>query len=261
MTRTFTPSLVVLTALAGSLLDTHDASARADRGRRQTEWVYASAVQAPCRPCIIRATGDACGLRSTAMSDNLTSVSLLERLRDRSDEDAWHRFHDLYGPLIRGWLIRRGVRQQDADDVGQDVMSLAVTELPGFQHNGRVGALRAWLRQVVANRLKSFWRQQNRQATPGGSDYGDLAEQLADPQSQLSRVWNEEYHRVLCERLLELAASEFQEQTMEAFRRVALDGQKASEAAEALGMSANAVRIAQSRVLRRLRELGEGLLD
>lgn len=156
MTRTFTPSLVVLTVVAGSLLDPHDTSAGAVRGRRRPEWVYASGVQAPYRPCIIRATGDACGLRSTAMSDNLTSVSLLERLRDRSDEDAWHRFHDLYGPLIRGWLMRRGVRQQDADDVGQDVMSLAVTELPGFQHNGRVGALRAWLRQVVA--CLSSWR-------------------------------------------------------------------------------------------------------
>ena len=64
------------------------------------------------------------------MTDNLTSVSLLERLRDRSDEDAWHRFHDLYGPLIRSWLIRRGVNQQDADDVGQEVMQLAFLPAP-----------------------------------------------------------------------------------------------------------------------------------
>ena len=77
----------------------------------------------------------------------------------------------------------------------------------------------------------------------------------------MSRVWNDEYHRALCERLLELASNEFQQQTMEAFRRVALDGEKAAEAAEAMGISTNAVRIAQSRVMRRLRELGEGLLE
>lgn len=195
------------------------------------------------------------------VSDNVTSLSLLERLQDRADEAAWHRFHDLYGPLIRQWLLRRGVTHQDADDVSQEVMQLAVAQLPDFRHNGRVGALRAWLRQVVANRLKTFWRQQNRRAAAGGSDYGDLADQLADPKSQMSRVWNEEYHRALCERLLDLAANEFQQQTMEAFRRVALDGQNATEAAEALGISANAVRIAQSRVMHRLRELGEGLLD
>jgi RNA polymerase sigma-70 factor (ECF subfamily) len=188
-------------------------------------------------------------------------MSLLERLRDGSDEAAWRRFHDLYSPLIQRWLMRRGVNPQDADDVGQEVMRLAFEQLPDFCHSGNVGALRAWLRQVVANRLKTFWRQKNRGAARGGDDCGDLAEQLADPNSQLSRVWDEEYHRELCERLLELAGNEFQQQTMEAFRRVALDGQKAAEAGEAMGISANAVRIAQSRVMRRLRELGEGLLD
>lgn len=195
------------------------------------------------------------------MPDNVTSVSLLERLRDRSDNAAWQRFDALYGPLIRHWLIRRGVNQQDADDVAQEVMSLAITQLPNFQHNGNVGALRAWLRQVVANRLRTFWRQKNRGATAVGADGADLAEQLADPKSQLSRVWDEEYHRDLCERLLELASNEFQQQTMDAFRRVAIQGQNASEAANELGISANAVRIAQSRVMRRLRELGEGLLE
>jgi RNA polymerase sigma-70 factor (ECF subfamily) len=154
------------------------------------------------------------------------------------------------------------VRQQDADDVAQEVMQLALRQLPEFRHNGRVGALRAWLRQVVANRLKTFWRQQNRQATAQGeTDYDDMAAQLADDKSPLSQVWDEEYHRDLCERLLSLAESEFQPQSMEAFKRVALDGQKPAQAAEDLGITANAVRIANSRIMRRLRELGQGLLD
>jgi len=195
------------------------------------------------------------------VSEKATSVSLLERLRDRSDQAAWRRFHDVYDPLIRRWLMRRGVSQQDADDVTQEVMEVAFNQLPDFQHNGRVGALRAWLRRVVANRLKTFWRQQNRQAKAMGDDYGEMAEQLADEKSQLSRAWDEEYQRALCERLLELAESDFQQQTMEAFKRVALKGQKPAHVAQSLGITANAVRIAQSRVMRRLRELSEGLLD
>jgi len=187
---------------------------------------------------------------------------LLERLKDAADDAAWQSFYDLYDPLIRRWLVRRGVSPQDADDVAQEVMQLALKQLPEFQHNGRVGALRAWLRQVVANRLKTFWRQQNRQENArGGTDYGDLAEQLADGKSQLSQLWDDEYHHDLCERLLSLAGSEFEQRTMDAFRKVALDGQKPARVAESLGMTTNAVRIAQSRVMRRLRELGEGLLE
>lgn len=195
------------------------------------------------------------------MSHHVTSLSLLERLRNASDEDAWRRFHDLYGPLICQWLLRRGVTATDAEDVRQEVLQCALAELPNFEHNGRPGALRCWLRQVVANRLRTFWRRQNRQAAAGGDQYRVMAEQLADPQSALSRQWDADYYRSLCNRLLELARHEFQPATMEAFRRVAIEGGKPAEVAEALDMTPNAVRIAQSRVMRRLRELGQGLLD
>ncbi len=195
------------------------------------------------------------------MSNRATSLTLLERLRDPSDDEAWQRFHDLYRTLIRYWLMRRGLSQSDVDDVCQEVMQRALTELPGFRHNGRTGALRSWLRQVVANRLKTHWRQQNRHGATGGDEYSALAEQLADPQSQLSRQWDEEYQRTVCERLLELVQHDFQSQTMEAFRRVAIAGEKPLDVAATLGMTPNAVRIAQSRVMRRLRELSEGLLD
>ena len=195
------------------------------------------------------------------MSDRVTSLSLLDRLRDPRDDAAWQRFHDLYGPLVLQWLRRRGVVQADADDVMQEVMRQAVVELPKFQHNGRLGALRCWLRQVVSNRLRTFWRQRNRLGVTGGEPYGELADQLADPNSELSRQWDAEYHRDLCERLLEMAKAEFQPATMEAFRRVALEGRKAAEVADELGLTANAVRIAQSRVMRRLRELGADVLE
>lgn len=191
-----------------------------------------------------------------------TSLTLLERLRNRDDSDAWRRFHDFYAPLIRQYLLRRGLHPQDADDLQQDVMQVAWQELADFHHNGRVGSLRNWLRQVVANRLKTHWRRRNR---PDGSSTGDdaaaLAEQLADPSSPLSQLWDREYQQAVCQRLVALIRGEFQEQTVEAFRRVAVDGESAADVADELGITVNAVRIAQSRVLSRLRQLSDGMLD
>ena len=43
-----------------------------------------------------------------------TSASLLERLSDRADADAWRRLVDLYTPLIRDWLRCHGVPPSDA---------------------------------------------------------------------------------------------------------------------------------------------------
>jgi RNA polymerase sigma-70 factor, ECF subfamily len=192
-----------------------------------------------------------------------TSLSLLARLHDPADSVAWQSFCALYTPLLRRWLVHHGIQEQDADDIQQEVLRIAVVELARFQHSGRTGALRNWLRQTLSHQLTTYWRRKNRRGSGGvgGSEHMALAEQLEDPNSPLSRVWDAEYRRQVCEHLLTRITKEFQEKTMDAFRLVALDDKAADVVAMELGMSANAVRIAQSRVLRRLKEIGQELLD
>ncbi len=62
-------------------------------------------------------------------------------------------------------------------------------------------------------------------------------------------------------RLLDEVAVEFEPPTMQAFRRQALDGLAAEAVAGELNISVGAVYTAKSRVLQRLRQLSEGLLD
>jgi RNA polymerase sigma-70 factor (ECF subfamily) len=195
---------------------------------------------------------------------SLTSASLLERLQQGPDDDAWRRLVDLYTPLIHGWLRRHASLQAgDADDLTQEVLALLVRGLPSFQHNQRAGAFRAWLRTLTVNSLRDFWRR--RRARPwgaaGGGDPARLLEELADSDSGLSRRWDEEHDRHVAAALLERVRGEFTPSTWEAFRQVALEGRSAAEVAAALGLTANAVFIAKSRVLRRLREEGRGLID
>ena len=87
-----------------------------------------------------------------------TSASLLDRLGDHADGEAWRRLVDLYTPLIRGWLRRQGVPEAEVDDLAQEVLGIVVRELPGFHHNRRVGAFRAWLRVITTNCLRQAWR-------------------------------------------------------------------------------------------------------
>src|SRR5712671_6362451 len=87
-----------------------------------------------------------------------TSATLLQRLRDRGDSDAWDRLVRLYTPLIRGWLSRHLPQSADVDDLTQQVLTVVVEKLPTFEHNGRAGALRTWLRGICVNRLRMFWR-------------------------------------------------------------------------------------------------------
>src|SRR3954471_2796011 len=95
-----------------------------------------------------------------------TSRTLLDRLRDRGDAQAWHLWVSVYEPWLRGWLTRQRLQPADADDVLQDVLVAVRQGLPAFQHNGRAGAFRAWLRTILARQTRSFWRSRQRQAEP-----------------------------------------------------------------------------------------------
>jgi RNA polymerase sigma-70 factor (ECF subfamily) len=194
------------------------------------------------------------------MSD--TSASLLDRLRDRSDADAWQRLVDLYTPLIRGWLRRHAQLDHDADDLVQEVLTIVVRKVPEFRREPRTGAFRRWLRTITVNCLRDYWRARGRRpVATGDSDVGRMLDQLEDPDSDLSRLWDEEHDRHVTRRLLEQIRPNFEPKTWLAFQRVALEGVSPDDAAAELGVSVNAVFIAKSRVLSRLRQEGAGLLD
>jgi RNA polymerase sigma-70 factor (ECF subfamily) len=58
-----------------------------------------------------------------------------------------------------------------------------------------------------------------------------------------------------------LITPQFEATTLVAFHRVAFDGAAPAQVAEELGLSLNAVLLAKSRVLSRLRQEAAGLID
>jgi RNA polymerase sigma-70 factor (ECF subfamily) len=86
-------------------------------------------------------------------------------------------------------------------------------------------------------------------------------EQLDDPASELSQIWNRQHDQHVLRQLLALAEPHFAPNTWKAFCRVALDGAQADVVAKELDISLNAVFIAKSRVLNRLRQEAEGLVE
>jgi RNA polymerase sigma-70 factor, ECF subfamily len=196
------------------------------------------------------------------MADTPTSKSLLAKARDCSDQDAWRRLTDLYAPLVEKWVRPHVAQRADAEDLVQEVMTTLVRELSRFDHNQRAGAFRAWLRTITVHRLRTYWERRDGRPTVGaGADIYEALKQLADPNSSLYRSWNEEHDRHVTKTLLASIRLEFQPATWRAFERQVQDGAPALDVAAELGLSVNAVLIAKSRVLKRLREKAAGLVD
>jgi RNA polymerase sigma-70 factor (ECF subfamily) len=192
---------------------------------------------------------------------NETRQSLLLRAQ-RGEENAWKDLTGLYRPLILGWLNRQGVPARDLEDLSQDILLSVVKHLPSFEHSGHRGAFRSWLRTIVCSRTTDYWRAIDAGTRPsGGSGAAAALQQIADPDSDLNRQWDEEHDRYVLDCLLDLVEEEFEPATRQAFRRLALEGAAGAEVARELGMSVAAVYGAKSRVLQRIRQEAEGLID
>src|SRR6516165_10136469 len=117
-----------------------------------------------------------------------TSVSLLGRLGGTPTEDDWRRLDELYRPLLRAWVARAGAPASDVDDLVQEVLSVVVRRIAGFEWRGQ-GAFRAWLRTILAIEVRDHFRDQKyRPIATGDSGFQEWLDELESPDSALSRL-------------------------------------------------------------------------
>ncbi len=186
-----------------------------------------------------------------------TSVSLLERLRRQPDAQSWQQLVAIYQPWLRGWLQAHFLQSADAEDVVQEVLAVLVREIGHFEHNGRRGAFRTWLRGIVVNRLREF----RRKSAAVSAEMASQLDQLADEDSRFSQMWDREHDQYVVNQLLAKIAGDFQPITWRAFQAFVLEEKSATQVAAELGISEGAVWTAKSHVLKRLRQEAGQWLD
>ena len=183
-----------------------------------------------------------------------TSASLLERLGQPDPEPAWARFVELYMPLLLYWARQAGLQPQDAADLVQEVFVVLVQKLPAFSYDQRRN-FRGWLRTIALNKWRDF-RRRGRVRAASGHGLPEVADEHA-----LEAFWEAEHRQRLVARALEVMQAEFEPTTWKACWEFAVESRPAAAVAGELGISENAVYIAKCRVLRRLRQELDGLLE
>jgi RNA polymerase sigma-70 factor (ECF subfamily) len=184
-----------------------------------------------------------------------TRPSLLVRIRDARDGQAWSQFVDLYAPLIYGFLRKHGLQDADAADLTQEVLRAVAGSARRLEYDPTRGPFRGWLFTVVRNKLRNFLTARNRHEQPSGGSaaLAWLEDQPGSDESQGAQ-WDQEYEQRLFHWAADQVRGDFQDTTWQAFWQTAVQGRGPQEVGEQLGMSVGAVYIAKSRVLARLRE-------
>ncbi len=178
-----------------------------------------------------------------------TSATLLERVRQRTDRAAWNQFAELYTPFLYHCARTLGLADSDAADAVQDVFVLLLEKLPDFQY-AKDGSFRAWLRTVTVNKCRERFRKRQEVAI-GGSDLPGMDQIQAN---NTDALWDTEYRQYLVARALAFMQSEFETTTWKACWETTVKDRRTKDVAADLGITINAVFVARSRVLRRLRK-------
>jgi RNA polymerase sigma-70 factor, ECF subfamily len=194
-------------------------------------------------------------VRAASGPTRSTSLTLLQRLR-ADEPDAWRAMVRLYSPLVFHWCARFGVRGADADDVAQEVFQAAAASLATFRREGPGDTFRGWLRGITRNQVLMHVRRQGRQPrADGGTTVLDRLREVADPEPAPDAPDDDGRELdALHRRALELVRGEFEERTWQAFWQTVAEGRSPVDVAAEFGISPAAVRMAKSRVLRRLKE-------
>ena len=184
----------------------------------------------------------------------LTRFSLIVRLRDGSDGQAWSEFVDIYTPVVYGFARRFGLQDADAADVTQDVFRTVAGSIGRFECDRRKGSFRAWLIAVTRSRLSDHFKA-NRGEVPGSGDTAVLRQIEEQPcQDEDAEAWEREYCRSVFQWAARQIRGDFRENTWKAFWLTSVEGKAVRQVAESLGMTEGAVYIAKCRVVARLKE-------
>lgn len=149
-----------------------------------------------------------------------TRPSLLLRIRDRGDAEAWETFDRIYRPMLGRFARGRGLSEADADDVVQHCMSAIAEHIGSFAYDPSRGRFKAWLRTLVNNRIRSLHRAR-RPAQAGTDELARRPDREGSPDAEFDRIWAEE-HLWHCMRELEETVDRT---TFLAFRLYAIEGQ------------------------------------
>jgi RNA polymerase sigma-70 factor (ECF subfamily) len=181
-------------------------------------------------------------------SSTQTRPSLLVRIRDAQDAEAWQTFVTIYAPLVYHYAIRHGSQDADAADLTQDVMVDVARAIRSFEYRPERGRFRHWLLTVTRHLLVRYNERIARR--PDRACEIELLESLKDNRADVD--WDDAFNARVLRVAMQRIQPSFEPGTWRAFECVWVEHRSAAEAAEELSLRIEQIYIAKSRVLKRL---------
>lgn len=204
---------------------------------------------------IRRGGGRAAGGRGDGLlgweSMETTHPTLLERIRDAGDQEAWRQFDRRYRDLILRYCSGRGLQLADAEDVRQVVMVNLSRSLRRFEYRRELGRFRDYLGRTVRNAIHRYRRRPRREVD---LQYVEDLSALPPPATEAADdAWEEEWTLHHFRHAMQALRKSFEPRSLQVFQDL-VDGDAVAEIAARHGLSADAIYKIKHRVRSRLQD-------
>ena len=186
------------------------------------------------------------------MEDNIykTRVTLLGKLRDKHDNEAWTDFVYYYRQYIYNIARRMKLDHDASEEVVQIVLIQSWKKLPEFNYDPSKGRFRGWLCRVTGNAVKNYYRDNLNRFVELDPEAAFSEELVTQP--EIEKIAEEEWKEYLPKLAWKNVQQHFDDNVKKVFEML-LKGKKVSEIATTLGIAESSVYVYRKRVQDRLR--------
>jgi RNA polymerase sigma-70 factor (ECF subfamily) len=203
------------------------------------------------------------------MPDELipTRATLIQRLKNWQDQGSWQEFFDTYWNLIYGVAVRGGLSKTEAQDVVQETMIAVAKYMPSFKYDPALGSFKAWLLNMTRWRITDQLRKRGPAADPQAAAelteknvlHHNLDAELAQMNSDLDKLWDEEWENNLLQTAIAKARREVDPKQYQIFDCYVNKDWAPERVAKAFAISTTQVYLAKHRVTEKIRQEVEKL--
>lgn len=199
-------------------------------------------------------------LKDTMDNNPDTRISLIARICDSSDHDAWSEFVEIYQPVVHRFVQKYGLQYADTVEITQEVLSSVVRSIESWDVDKPKSTFRGWLYRITRNQTIDFLRKRKQELNIQGVQNSAIS-QIAAPSNSESAEFHREFEKELFLWAARKLKPLFHETNWQAFWLSTVEGINIPEVASLLKIEPGKVYVARSRIVARMSKLIQARLD